>query len=258
MSNRLGTASQSAERFDEYTPGTASHAKGWVAKRSHAFLEREHRERYLFARSFAKGKRVLDIACGEGYGAAILKRAGAASVIAGDKESGTIDQAKAKYVAAAIDYRVMDAEAIDLPAQSIEFVVSFETIEHLEHPERLLAGIQRSAIVGADILISTPNRRVSNPGTTLEDRPQNPFHIREYTPEEFQDLLGQYFEIVQIYGQGIYTRAYGSLGMKCLRIIKALLVLVPGGNFWLARVHRLGKTAEPTYIVAHCINRRLD
>src|SRR5436305_7763381 len=83
----------------------------------------EHVHRYRFAKRFVRDKRVLDIACGEGYGAFGLLRAGAASVVGVDISEEACDNARQKY---GIDARCGSAEAIPLPDASVDVVVSFE------------------------------------------------------------------------------------------------------------------------------------
>ena len=95
----------------------------------------EHVYRYNFASSFVKGKRVLDIACGEGYGAAALQRAGATHVIGVDVSEDVCVHAHRKY---GLDARLGSAEQIPLTDKSVEVIVSFETIEHVADPYRFL------------------------------------------------------------------------------------------------------------------------
>src|SRR5437667_10028853 len=91
----------------------------------------EHIYRYRFATRFVRGRRVLDIACGEGYGAAALARAGAARVIGIDLSEEACEHARQKY---GVDARSGDAHRIPLPDRSVDVIVSFETIEHLNTP----------------------------------------------------------------------------------------------------------------------------
>src|SRR5438132_6501761 len=88
----------------------------------------EHIYRYKFASKFSAGKMVLDIACGEGYGAHSLSQGRAESVIGVDISEETCRHARAKY---GMDARLGDAEAIPLGKSSVDLVVSFETIEHV-------------------------------------------------------------------------------------------------------------------------------
>lgn len=99
---------------------------------AHARIFWEHIARYRFAKDFVRGKRVLDIACGEGYGAASLAKAGAASVIGVDIASEVCEHARRKY---GLDARAGDAQSIPVQDRSIDLVVSFETIEHVDAPD---------------------------------------------------------------------------------------------------------------------------
>src|SRR5207249_9324746 len=100
-------------------------------------------------------KRVLDIACGEGYGSAALARAGAASVVGVDISAEACEHARRKY---GVDARVGRADRIPLPAGSIDVIVSFETIEHVERPESFLNECVRVLAPGGALILSTPNR----------------------------------------------------------------------------------------------------
>ena len=152
----------------------------------------EHLHRYRFAKSYARSKRVLDIACGEGYGTAALAAAGAAKVVGIDVSPETCDHARSRY---GIDARVGDAEAIPLPDAEIDTVVSFETIEHLHHPRQFLAECHRVLVPGGKFVISTPNRPVYGIHAA-----NNPFHHHEMTVDEFHAALSEHFTKVSLFG----------------------------------------------------------
>ena len=133
----------------------------------------EHIYRYRFAVKYAKSKRVLDIACGEGYGSAALQQAGAASVIGVDISPEACAHAKQKYQ---IDARVGDATDIPVEAKSIDLIVSFETIEHIQNPRSFIAECTRVLAPGGEIIISTPNRDIYRQHT-----PNNSYHCSEMT-----------------------------------------------------------------------------
>ena len=99
----------------------------------------EHWHRYAFALPLAAGKRVLDAACGEGYGSALLATR-AASVLGADISDTAIDHARARYGAAVnLRFELADATALDaLPTQSFDLIVSFETLAHVAEQGRLL------------------------------------------------------------------------------------------------------------------------
>jgi ubiquinone/menaquinone biosynthesis C-methylase UbiE len=164
----------------------------------------EHVYRYAFACHLVKGQRVLDIACGEGYGGATLHKAGAASVIGVDISENVCLHARKKY---GLDARPGSAENIPLAEASVDLVVSFETIEHVRDPGRFLDECARTLVPGGRLVISTPNKNVySRPGAA-----PNPHHCSEMTVEEFTSALRARFCRVRLYTQRPYSAAWWSL-----------------------------------------------
>ncbi|HET7780116.1 MAG TPA: class I SAM-dependent methyltransferase, partial [Rudaea sp.] len=102
----------------------------------------EHWHRYVFARAFTQGRRVLDAACGEGYGSALLARF-ADHVVGVDSDAASIRHATQRYARANLAY--VRASVTDLPLAdaSVDLVVSFETVEHLEAQAAMLAEFRR-------------------------------------------------------------------------------------------------------------------
>ena len=131
----------------------------------------EHVYRYAFALPFARGKTVLDIACGAGYGTAALGRAGAARVIGVDISEAACQHARSIY---GIEAMVGDASAIPLADDSVNLVVSFETIEHVPKPATFLQECRRVLKPGGRIILSTPNRDIYR-----KLCPENQFHCSE-------------------------------------------------------------------------------
>jgi ubiquinone/menaquinone biosynthesis C-methylase UbiE len=154
----------------------------------------EHVYRYAFASRFVAGKRVLDIACGEGYGAAALHKAGAASVIGVDISESVCSHARTKY---GLDARQGAAEHIPLPDQSVDVIVSFETIEHVRDPHRFLDECARVLAPGGRLVISTPNKGIY----TFVGGVKNPHHCSEMTEEEFSTALKSRFRVSRFYTQ---------------------------------------------------------
>jgi len=161
-----------------------------------------HVERYRFACSRARGKDVLDVACGEGYGSAALAKGGARSVIGVDIAPEVVEHARLCYQ---IDARVGSAESIPVESNSVDLVVSFETIEHVEHPGQFLEECARVLRPGGVLIVSTPNLKISKNG------PKNPFHCSEMDLQELQNILAKRFEGVSLFGQSTpwITRARG-------------------------------------------------
>jgi 2-polyprenyl-3-methyl-5-hydroxy-6-metoxy-1,4-benzoquinol methylase len=166
----------------------------------------EHWHRYLWVEPFIAGKAVLDIACGEGYGAALLARS-AAHVTGVDSDADTLDRARATYARPNLDFLCGSAQEIPLVGTHLfDVVVSFETIEHLgeEDQRQFLDEIKRLLKPDGIAVFSTPNR------TVYSDKPHyhNPFHIKEFSRKEFEALLGHTFEQVGMFGQRLYAGSY--------------------------------------------------
>jgi SAM-dependent methyltransferase len=153
----------------------------------------EHVYRYAFASRFVQEKRVLDIACGEGYGATALRRAGASAVIGVDISEDACRHARLKYD---LDARRGDAEQIPLEDATVDVVVSFETIEHVTDPLRFLDECARVLVPGGTLIISTPNKDVYS----AAGRP-NPYHCSEMREDEFLSALRTRFRSVKLYSQ---------------------------------------------------------
>ncbi|OGK62475.1 hypothetical protein A2334_05560 [Candidatus Roizmanbacteria bacterium RIFOXYB2_FULL_38_10] len=148
-------------------------------------LLQEHVLRYQFVSKYIKGKTVLDVACGSGYGSYIIANSGAKKVYAADCDSKTISYAKKRYPHDNINYICTDAAKLSVANCLIDVVVSFETIEHLSKPKLFLKEMYRLLKRTGICIISTPNKHCS-----LED---NPYHLKEYTFSEFTNILEQYF-----------------------------------------------------------------
>lgn len=153
----------------------------------------EHLIRYEFVKKFVQEKKVLDIACGSGYGAKILADAGAEKVIAVDINKEAIKSAKVNYFHKNIEYLEGSADNIKLESKSIDTAVSFETIEHLKNPEKYLNELSRIIKDNGMVIISTPNREIF--------QAKNPFHFKEYSKDEFKNLLKKYFSYCVIFNQ---------------------------------------------------------
>jgi|WetSurMetagenome_2_1015567.scaffolds.fasta_scaffold00428_20 ubiquinone/menaquinone biosynthesis C-methylase UbiE len=153
----------------------------------------EHLVRYQLAAQVAKGKRVLDIACGSGYGARILAQAGAEKVIAIDRDSAAIEAAIKNYGQDNIEFKTGEVENIKEADGSFDLIISFETIEHLPDAEKYLQELARVLKKEGTALISTPNREVFGQ--------KNPYHLKEFTKQEFQEILQKYFKNIFILDQ---------------------------------------------------------
>src|SRR5438552_14089006 len=153
----------------------------------------EHLQRYAVAAALADGKRVLDIACGEGYGANLLA-ATAAQVIGVDIASEVIAHARQAYRKENLIFREGSCLNIPVEDHSIDLVVSFETIEHIDEPLAFLQEIKRVLAVDGTLIMSSPDKAEYTDRTGAT----NPFHKRELYHEEFLLLLKQHFKRCRI------------------------------------------------------------
>lgn len=164
----------------------------------------EHVQRYLFAAPHTRDCATLDVACGTGYGSAILASAGAKSVLGVDRDAESVAYARRNYAGRrGLSFAEGDALALDLPDGSLDVVVSFETLEHLPDPGRFLDEIARVLVPGGLAIVSTPNRSVYSAGL---HRSLNLHHVVEYNRVEFAHELGKRFASVQLFGQANLTK----------------------------------------------------
>ena len=160
-------------------------------------IRAEHLLRYALAAELVEGGDVLDIACGEGYGAALVSRR-ARRVYGVDIDAPTIDRARQTYAAnASLEWLVGSCDAIPLPDACVDTVISFETIEHHDRHEEMLREIKRVLRPGGLLILSSPNKKVY----TDEANYHNPFHVRELYREELERLLGEHFGGWRLFGQ---------------------------------------------------------
>jgi len=166
-------------------------------------IELEHLHRYLIAKKLVTGKKVLDIACGEGYGSNKLSFF-ANYVIGVDISEDAINHARSKYKNHNLEFRVGSAAEIPVESNSIEVVVSFETIEHHDQHEKMMHEIKRVLKSGGLLIMSSPNKHYYS----VVPNYSNPYHVKELFTDEFERLLKAFFDDVRIMGQRV---AYGSL-----------------------------------------------
>ena len=151
---------------------------------------------YRFVLPFVRGKRVVDLGCGEGYGADLL--AGVAREVVGvDLAPEAIYHARRKYRRPNLHFRYADIYETGLEDASFQVAVSFQVIEHLHQPERFMEEALRLLEPGGLCVITTPNRLVLSPGS---DTPVNPFHIFEFDHWQFEEFLRRFFDQVDLWG----------------------------------------------------------
>ena len=152
-----------------------------------------HLDRYRFAAKQVQGKRVLDCACGTGYGSRMLREnGGAAFVIGVDIEPTAIEYACRKHEVDGTTFICSSGDCLALPNASVDVVTSFETIEHVSDDVALINEFHRVLRPYGFLIISTPN---------LWPLAHSPHHIREYDRASFIKVLDQKFACVELYNQ---------------------------------------------------------
>jgi cyclopropane fatty-acyl-phospholipid synthase-like methyltransferase len=139
-----------------------------------------HRERYAFAGRFVDGKTVLDIACGAGYGSAMLRDAGAQSVMGVDLSAAAISYARGRYAAPGISFLEGDGMRF-VPDAPVDVAVSLETIEHLPHAHDFVSRLSGFVKAEGGLVIG------SVPTTLSTD--VNPYHLHDFSVKRFRRLF---------------------------------------------------------------------
>jgi SAM-dependent methyltransferase len=175
----------------------------FIPHQTDPILALEHYHRYYFASRFAQKKRVLDMACGEGYGSAFLSRYSDA-VLGIDSDSATIDHARNKYASLA-NLRFEAGRCEDSPREdhSFDLVVAFELVEHLDSNDqaRFLENVRRVLKREGLFIVSSPDR---NEYAEVHQS-RNEFHKHEMTLAELRGFLGNHFKYVNLCAQRVLS-----------------------------------------------------
>lgn len=158
----------------------------------------EHIHRYAACAEIVRGKRVLDVASGEGYGAALLART-AKCVTGIDVDAEVVRVAAARYGRDHLEFLRADMFQLPFEHGSFDVVTCFEAIEHVATPDRVLDEIARAVAPGGTAIISTPDKAVYSDAAKYE----NEFHLHEFYRDEFFDALSLRFPSVTLMGQRI-------------------------------------------------------
>ncbi len=158
-------------------------------------LWNEHMARYLFALRFAGGARALDLGCGTGYGTAALAQV-AHETVGVDVAEDAIAYARRNFPLANVRFEQQSAVATEEPDASFNLITAFEIIEHLADWPALIAEARRLLRNDGLFLVSTPN--VGYYAESRGETGPNPFHVHEFSCEEFLQALQAHFPHVQM------------------------------------------------------------
>jgi SAM-dependent methyltransferase len=157
---------------------------------------RRHLAVYQWIAERVGGMRVLDMACGEGYGSDVLARS-AAAVVGVDGNPEAFEHARLRYARPGLTFERGLVETFGSPGE-FDAVVFLQTIEHVADPAAVLEHFRRLLSPGGVAFVSTPNLLTLAPeGAAKSD---NPWHLREYRADEFDELCRSVFSDVQLLG----------------------------------------------------------
>jgi 2-polyprenyl-3-methyl-5-hydroxy-6-metoxy-1,4-benzoquinol methylase len=155
---------------------------------------RRHLAVYEWIAARTIGKRIVDMACGEGYGSEVLAR-GAASVVGVDANPEAHEHARLRYVRQNLRF---ERDLVETFAEECDAVVFLQTIEHVHSPDEILAHFKAMLAPGGVVYVTTPNLlTLAPPGA---EKSENPWHVKEYRAEEFRSLCEACFGSVELLG----------------------------------------------------------
>jgi 2-polyprenyl-3-methyl-5-hydroxy-6-metoxy-1,4-benzoquinol methylase len=155
---------------------------------------RRHLAVYEWIRTRVGGLRVVDLACGEGYGSAVLARS-AFRVVGVDANPDAHEHARLRYREPNLRFARDMVERFREPCDAVVFL---QTIEHVHDPGGVLDNVRSMLGRGGTAYVSTPNvLTLAPPGA---ERSDNPWHLREYRAAEFRALCEAHFDAVTLHG----------------------------------------------------------
>ncbi|MFO1311060.1 MAG: class I SAM-dependent methyltransferase [Burkholderiales bacterium] len=189
----------------------------------------EHWHRYCAVAPLAAGRRVLDAACGEGYGSDYLA-ALAREVTGVDLSAETVRHASERYRRSNLRFVAASVTSIPMARASVDLVVSFETIEHLAEQAAMLAEFRRVLAPDGVLVLSSPNKPVYSGNGAF----RNEYHVKELTRGELEDLLRQDFPQQRWYRQRPFARSTlwtdGASGARFIDLPAMYFVVVCGSR----------------------------
>jgi 2-polyprenyl-3-methyl-5-hydroxy-6-metoxy-1,4-benzoquinol methylase len=151
---------------------------------------------YEWIRDRVGGLKVIDMACGEGYGSNVLAGR-AAEVVGVDANPEAHEHARLRYSSDSVRFA---RDLVETFAEPTDAVVFLQTIEHVQNPDEILERFKALTAESAAplVIVSTPNLLTLAPAGA--EKSENPWHVKEYRPEEFRALCEAHFGSVEVYG----------------------------------------------------------
>lgn len=209
-------------------------------ERSDGHIVRYH----LAADQIKAGDRVLDAACGLGYGSYVLAHLTQSALVLGvDGSEYAVEYAGKNF--ASCESRLTFQRAwlpdhlFEFPDESFDVIVSFETLEHVQNPEGLLAEFSRLLSPGGRVIVSVPNNWADETG-----KDPNPHHLHVYTLELLRGQMSRHFvrdQLIQQIASGCKRAVAGDRWQplpRTLRQIPVDTVMPPDSEWWIMAGHK--------------------
>jgi SAM-dependent methyltransferase len=155
---------------------------------------RRHLAVYEWIGARVAGRRVVDMACGEGYGSEVLSRS-AASVVGVDANPEAHEHARLRYVRGNLRF---ERDLVETFSEEADAVVFLQTIEHIRNPDEILEHFKSMLAPGGVVYVTTPNLLTLAPEGA--EKSDNPWHVKEYRAGEFRALCEAHFGHVELLG----------------------------------------------------------
>jgi ubiquinone/menaquinone biosynthesis C-methylase UbiE len=177
-------------------------------------LQAEHHHRYLWASKYAQGN-ICDLACGYGYGAAVLsKNQKITDYVGMDASAEAIEQANRRFSSEGRRYILASATEIPLGNQSVDTVISLETLEHLKNPSSAILEFKRILKPNGLLVGSVPSKYFDDLAESVYGK--NPHHVTRFEYGDLVRLLNDSFSNVRIYYSALEVVTHiGSLTNEC-------------------------------------------
>ncbi|NQT85853.1 class I SAM-dependent methyltransferase [bacterium] len=198
----------------------------WRSEMEYA-LYLAHVAQYEWASAMCAGARVCEMGCGFGYGAALISQV-AEQVVGIDVDPTLVEQLQ-ELANEKMQFLFYDGCRAPVPDNSVDVCLSIHVIEHVAAPGSFLREQKRIVRPGGHVLLVTPNgaRRLL-PG----QRPWNPYHLREYTPDTLKRLMEAEFGSIELqgfhYGPRVAKLQERKLRMRRSRALQLVSAAMPG------------------------------